>query len=78
LIFTKKDVLIHNNSNISVKDFDVIQINGGVLYAVNPHSMIRTLVDHFPSFIDRLTDSDPQYDELRARFERFFDEFYTG
>jgi hypothetical protein len=76
LTFTKKSVLMHNNLNFSNKDFDVIQQNGDAIYTVNPHSMIRTIVGHFPKFIDRLINPDTQYDGLRKKFVTFFDEYY--
>jgi len=77
LSYTKNGLLIHNNpEKISKKDFDVIQRGGSNVYYVNPHSMVRTIVAHFPGFIDRLYSPDSQYDGMRRKFEEFFDKFH--
>jgi len=80
LAYTKRNLLIHNNPSVSRKDFDVIQRSDGTnivdVYCVNPHSMIRTIVDHFPGFIARLNDADAKYYGMRQKFEEFFDDFH--
>lgn len=83
LAYTKRNLLIHNcPRRISTKDFDVIEGTVGNqsidLYCVNPHSVVRTIVDHFPKFIRRLQNPDKQYDDLRRRFVRFFDDFHDA
>jgi hypothetical protein len=75
LTFAKRGVVIHNSPSIP-KDFDVVQKHGDTVYAVNPHRMIRTIVDHFPRFIDRLNDPQSKYDAMREKFVEFFDEYY--
>lgn len=77
--YTKGAVFIHNPQP-PTPDFEERQIpdpsnprstvSG---YFVNPHGLVRTLVDHFPTFIQRLgvtTNS-----TLRQKFEGFFDQF---
>ncbi|NJO00171.1 MAG: hypothetical protein HC875_41690 [Anaerolineales bacterium] len=78
LAYPKKDVGIHNEDLISTKDFyiknysDVVEVRR--VYWVNPHRMIRTIVDHFPTFIARL--NDPSFITLHVKFEEFFDKFH--
>lgn len=74
LAATKEDLWIHNRQDISEKDFDIIPAYGDRYY-VNPHSMVRTIVNHFPTFIERLRNPDPQYDTMRAKFEDFIDNY---
>jgi hypothetical protein len=78
LAYTKHNLFIHNKPEISKKDFDVKEENGFNIYYMNPHSMVRTIVDHFPGFIKRLNNPDSQYDGLRDKFEEFFDEFHSA
>jgi hypothetical protein len=79
---TKKNLGIHNEDSISMKDFDikdnsdVIQVQR--IYWVNPHRMIHTIVDHFPTFIARLNDPNSHFDAMRDKFEEFFDEFHSA
>ena len=83
LAATKSDLLIHNSpEQISTKDFDVIRQTDDTrtvnYYCVNPHAMVRTVVDHFPTFIQRLLDPNPRYDLMRERFQEFFDHFHAA
>lgn len=72
---TPHGLWVHNERSISVKDFDIIQKNladpASRKYYVNPHSATRTIVDHFPTFIERLIDSDPDNEAMRVRFREF-------
>jgi hypothetical protein len=67
---------VHNERTISSKDFDIIQKNpnapASAIYYVNPHAVVRTVVDHFPTFIERLNNPSKQYDSLRRKFDEFF------
>jgi hypothetical protein len=78
LAYTKKNLLIHHNLAISTKDFDVKPGPGGVgdVYFLDPHLMVRTIVDHFPNFVQSLRDPAPQYDMMRQKFDEFFDDFH--
>ena len=80
LAYPKKGVGIHNEDSISIKDFVISDVSDttGVrkIYWVNPHRMIRTLVDHFPTFIARLNNPNPDFQIMRKQFEIFFDEFH--
>lgn len=82
LAFTKSNLWIHNNPRVSTKDFDVIQrsVGGQTIdyYCVNPHSMVRRIVAHFPTFIARLRDPDAQYDVMRREFEEFLEDFHKA
>jgi hypothetical protein len=72
---TQDGLWVHNDRNISTKDFDIIQKNptdpATIKYYVNPHAVVRTAIDHFPTFIARLNDPNTRYDALRARFRGF-------
>lgn len=78
LAYTKKGLLIHHNLQISNKDFDVRPGIGGAddVYLMDPHLMVRTIVDHFPTFTRRLRDPDPRYDPMRLKFDKFFDYYH--
>lgn len=73
---TPHGLWVHNERTISTQDFDIIQKNPNdpatLKYYVNPHSLTRTLVEHFPTVIRRLNAQDQQYDGLRLRFQTFF------
>jgi hypothetical protein len=79
---TPRGLWVHNERSISTKDFDVIQKNPSdpatLKYYVNPHSMARTIVNHFPTLIQRLNDSSEQYDAMRVRFNAFFGDVREG
>lgn len=74
--YTKNNLLIHNSPNVS-HDFLVDSSAPAPVYLVNPHRMIRTVVEHFPGFMTRLRDSTPEATDLRSRFVRFFDQFHA-
>jgi hypothetical protein len=73
---TPRGLWVHNERTISMQDFDVVQKNPNdpatLKYYVNPHSLTRTLVDHFPTVIRRLNAQEQQYDGLRHRFKTLF------
>jgi hypothetical protein len=66
---TKRGLWVHNTASFSTKDFEVVQKFPAEpsldKYYVNPHAMVRTIVDHFPTFIDRLKNPDVRYDGMR-------------
>jgi hypothetical protein len=80
LAYPKKDVGIHNEDSISTNDFYIKNYNDTVgvrrIYWVNPHRLVRTIVNHFPTFIARLNNPDPSFTTLHNKFEEFFDEFH--
>ncbi len=81
LAATKAALLIHNCPAKTTRDFDVIPemtTSGTTIecYYVNPHSMVRTVVNHFPTFIERLRNPDPKYDNMRAKFENFIGDYH--
>jgi hypothetical protein len=82
LAWTKKGLWIHNELSASTKDFDIMREPGKgqpvSVYLCNPHSMVQTIVDHFPTLIQRLISPDPQYDGMRQQFEKFVDTFYEA
>lgn len=79
---TKQGLWVHNNPNISTKDFDLIHKvpddPTSAKYYVNPHALTRTVVAHFPSLIDRLKNPAPQYDAMRAKFGDFLADFHVA
>jgi hypothetical protein len=80
---TKSGLWIHNSPAITDKDFDIIpkKDSSGIAverYYINPHSVVRKVVNHFPTFIGRLKDPDPQYDKMRTKFEEFIDDFHKA
>jgi hypothetical protein len=72
--YTKGNLFIHNEQ--SPDDFFIDRRGPKPVYLMNPHRVTRTIVAHFPSFMGRLRDPDQQFDDLRARFRRFFGEFH--
>lgn len=75
--YTKGNLFIHNEPGARVpSDFFVDKSGAEHRYLVNPHQLTRTLVAHFPTFMRRLRDSTGQFDALRRRFARFFEEFH--
>lgn len=80
LAYPKKGVGIHNEDSISTNDFYIDDYSDATgvrrIYWVNPHRMIRTIVDHFPTFIARLNNPDPDFDTIRIKFEEFFGKFH--
>jgi hypothetical protein len=73
---TQQGLWMHNERTISTKDFDIIQKNPNdpstLKHYVNPHAVVRTVVDHFPTVVARLNDPASQNEEMRARFRHFF------
>ena len=55
LAYTKRHLWIHNDAANTLDDFHVTA-HSPPEYLVNPHRMVRSLVDHFPSFISRVRD----------------------
>jgi len=76
---TKINLFIHNNPNIT-KDFgvDKASLAEDPVYWMNPHRVTRTIVDHFPSFVAHLRNSEPEFDDMRRKFLEFFDTFYNA
>ena len=78
LALTKRGLRIHNNPALSTRDFDVKEHDNGSqtakLYYVNPHAIVRTLVNRFPTFIQRLQDPSAG---LRTKFLEYFDDFFV-
>jgi hypothetical protein len=79
---TQNGLWMHNDQSISTKDFDIIRKissdPASTKYYVNPHAMIRTIVAHFPTFIERLKNPATEYDGMRAKFEEFLSDFHEG
>ncbi|MBX3417637.1 MAG: hypothetical protein KF851_08550 [Pirellulaceae bacterium] len=73
LAFTKRGLWIHNNLKTTTDEFHVTS-RSPPEYLVNPHRMVRSLVAHFPTFINRVID--PNNSDLRGRFETFFDHYH--
>lgn len=79
---TKRGLWVHNEQSISPQDFDIIQKNpadpASEKYLINPHAAVRTMVDHFPTLIQRLHDPATQYDAMRAQFKAHFSDMREG
>jgi hypothetical protein len=45
---------------------------GELYYLVNPHNMTRTIVDHFPTLMNRLRDTTPVSKALQQQFIQFY------
>jgi hypothetical protein len=78
--YTKRGVVLHNSPEVE-DDFGGLLIPQGdnlyrITFGVNPHSLTRTLVNHFPRFVARL--KDPAQVALRQKFEEFVDDFHEG
>lgn len=73
LAYTKQHLWIHNELALTMDDVHVTA-HSPPEYLVNPHRMVRSLVDHFPTFIARIRD--PNNSRLRGGFETFFDEYH--
>lgn len=76
--YTKSHLFIHNAPQEFPHDFTIDVRNGNRLYFVNPHSMTRTVVAHFPTLMQRLWDWTPAFDELRSQFVKFYVAFHDG
>jgi hypothetical protein len=83
LAYTKKGLLIHHDNALSLRDFDTklpselpeeLGVSGQV-FLMDPHRVTRTLVKHFGDFMLRLRQPGSKGDEMRVKFEEFFDKF---
>ena len=85
--YTKNGLWIHHNTSLSIEDFDRTSLDqlpeelgfsgNDVVYLMDPHRVVRTLVTHFPGFVARLRQASINRDDTWCRFERFFDELHT-
>jgi len=59
------------------KDFEVCKTSNDhePSYSMDIHRVIRTIVDHFPGFVERLRKSESESGEMSKKFEEFFDTF---
>jgi hypothetical protein len=71
--YTKGNLFIWDEP--SRPDFFVDRQAADHVYYVNPHGVTRTIVAHFPGFMNRLRHSPSGSPELE-RFQRFFTEFH--
>lgn len=71
---TQRGIWLHNERSISTKDFDVVPIGAPtrLKYYINPHAIVPTIVNHFPTVIERLNHPSDEFSPLRARFMKFF------
>jgi hypothetical protein len=73
---------VHNERLLTDKDFDIIQKNPNdpskLRYYINPHGVVRTVIDHFPTFIARLHNPDTRHDALRTRFRESLGDLRGG
>lgn len=74
--YTKSHLYIHNNPAEEPRDFAATDQGGSRYYLVNPHSMTRTIVDHFPTLMSRLRDPDVQFATHRAKFIEFYIDYH--
>lgn len=79
LAYTKKGVWLHNDTGST--DFEKKTIPDPAnptltidSYRVNPHLIVRTIVDHFPGFVNRIRTTPV----LETRFVAFFDQLLTS
>jgi hypothetical protein len=73
--FTKSHLYIHRDPTRR-DDFMTEMQKGELYYFVNPHNMTRTIVDHFPTLMNRLRDPAPKFDALRTQFKEFYVKFH--
>lgn len=77
--YTKTGLWIHNDAGVEQdfeKKIEPDPDNPGLTiekYRVNPHRLTRTIVDHFPRFVDRVKST-----PLKAKFVQFFDHFLSS
>jgi hypothetical protein len=76
LAYTKSHLYIHNRPQDFPKDFSTTMERGERYYLVNPHSMTRRIVEHFPSVVTRL--ENPTNTKLREKFVEFYVTFHLG
>ena len=53
LAYTKNQLWIHNDASLTHEDF-FVTTHSSPKYLVNPHRMVRSLVNHLPSFVTRI------------------------
>lgn len=76
--YTKNNLLIHNAPQVTPADFFVDRGQAAnPVYLVNPHQVTRTVVAHFPTFLQRLRNPEPQFNEFRTRFRSFFENYHA-
>lgn len=78
LAYTKNNLIIHHNRGVSEKDLDFKPEWHGArdVYFLDPHLMVRTIVDHFSGFVRRLREPGERYRLMQLKFDEFFDEFH--
>jgi hypothetical protein len=76
--YTKSHLFIHNQPSRWPEDFMITNEGGERYYLVNPHSLTRSIVEHFPRLISRLRDPSPEAAPLRGRFVDFYVKFHQG
>lgn len=74
LAWTKSNLVIHNAPHRS-EEFFVTQAGPRSVYYLNPHKMVRTIVNHFPGFVARLREESNT--DMRSKFETFFDDYHA-
>lgn len=79
--YTKNGIWLHNDVGYT-KDFEITQepdpdnpTQITARYRVNPHRMTRTLVDHFPGFVNRVRNNT---NNLQVKFLDFFDVYHLA
>jgi hypothetical protein len=70
---TKENLGIHNNPRISTEESFKEKVGSELVYGLNPHEMVCTIVNHFPGFVARLREESNT--DLRSKFETFFDDY---
>lgn len=76
--YTKSHLFIHNAPHKFPNDFTVVTQNDERFYFVNPHALVRVVVAHFPSLMDRLKNRSAEFDRLRTQFRDFYVSFHEG
>ena len=76
--YTKSQLWIHHRPLEFPDDFMVVLHRGNPQYLVNPHHLIRTLLNHFPTVIKRLNDPSAESDQLHRKFKEFYVHFHQA
>jgi hypothetical protein len=75
--YTKGYVILHNSQPIDFAEQSIVDLsnpaNSSTIYPVNPHTFVRTIVNHFPGFVARLRTF--ANSGMRQKFEEYFDQF---
>lgn len=75
--YTQGAVVLHNQKQVDFEEESVPDPSNPstniTIYKVNPHTLVRTLVTHFPGFTARLGTSGNA--TTRKNFDTFFDQF---